>query len=78
MLNYDLMCNICACSEIFSLNVLKKDIFKKYHHISKNIDICPRCASKIILNKEWIETNELIIRNLTKKEKELIVNYLNL
>jgi hypothetical protein len=76
MLSYDLRCNICSTSEHFCLNVPRGKIFKHYHHIKKNYDICPLCASKILLNEEYVLQNDLIIRDLTKQEIKLIINFL--
>lgn len=75
MITIDISCDVCRESDCFSIHTKLSRVRKNFHHI-KGKDFCCRCATKAIIDLDYIPSGmELITRNLTNKEKDVVYNF---
>ena len=76
MITYDISCDVCRTSNAFPLGTKKKDMYKAMHRIFRN-DICVGCVYEALRKQsdEFYTIEEIVLKNLTKDEKEIVYNY---
>ena len=76
MITYNISCDVCRTQKAFSLGTKKNDMYKAMHRIFKN-DVCVSCVYDALRKQsdEHYTIEEIVFKNLTRDEKEIVYNY---